>query len=111
MHASYLKMPELCLDVTDLYFEMHELYLRVPKFYPKMHTLPQNFRIVPQSTQITYQDIPSSLVHLFLTILYCNHDPGLNNTKLQHAYISIHLYICVYLYIYYNQHYAHDWSG
>jgi len=66
--------------MIELLFEMHELYIRVlkflkmPEFYLKMHTLPQNFRIVPKSTQIICQNIPLSLVYLFVTILYCSHD-------------------------------------
>jgi hypothetical protein len=130
--ASYLTMPEFCLNMPEVYFEMPKLYLRVPKlylimpefylkmpdlctkcprlnwkfpcltwqcpnytvpkhagiipqithklclkmseFYLKLHTIPHNFRIVLHSTQIVYQNIPSLIVYLVITVLYCCHD-------------------------------------
>ena len=58
----------------ELYVKVPKLYIKMPEFYLKMRTLPQNFRIMPQSTQILCQNISSSLVYLFLTIVYCGHD-------------------------------------
>ena len=64
MPEFYLKMPEFCLKMPELYLKIPEFCLQMPEFYLEMPTLSQNFRIVPQSTQIMYEILPSSLIYL-----------------------------------------------